>query len=80
MRPPIRTSDSITTKLRLSILVELLGQAINMQYNIFFADPDQFSKEELESLQNQIERYELESGKVTGYWSAIQNQIEKYGN
>jgi hypothetical protein len=72
-----RILDSpLTSKLKLSIAIELLGSFIDSEYNRFFAG-EEFDKEELENLLRAVNFYEHETAKVKGYRVAITNQLEK---
>lgn len=69
--------SSLTSKLKLSIAIQLIGQFIESEYNRFFVDGENLNKEELENLLRAVNFWENETGKVKGYKWAISNQIEK---
>lgn len=69
--------SNLTSKLKMSIAIQLIGQFIESEYNRFFVDPTQFDNEELENLLRAVNFWENETGKVKGYSVAIVNQLEK---
>lgn len=73
-----RTIESqLTSKLKLSIAVQLLDNFITSEYHRFYTNSEDFSEDELENLFRAIVFWEAETGKVKGYKGSIANELEK---
>lgn len=63
--------DETTTKLRLSIAVQIIKNFIDSEYNRFYADESALDYDELTNLLQAVDFYESQTGKKTGYRGSI---------
>jgi hypothetical protein len=68
--------DETTSKLRLSVAVQIIKNYIELEYNRFYVTNEPgFDYDELSNLLQAIEFYESQMGKKTGYKSAIEKAL-----
>jgi hypothetical protein len=70
--------DETTTKLRLSVAVQIIKNFIDSEYNRFYSECEPgLDYDELSNLSKAVNFYESQTGKKTGYRVSIEKELNE---